>query len=121
MFARARLLAVSLAALAPLALPAAPAHALVPWQVVSHGGGFVAADFTIVQGDTVQLTNVDPADRHDITSLDTSGGIPLFGSSTITFGQSAAVTGVSFLLPSVYPYYCSVHEYMTGTITVLAA
>lgn len=121
MFARTRLLAVSFVALAPMALPASPAHALVPWRVVSYSGGYVPADITIRRGDTMVLVNADATGGlHDITSLDSVGGLPLFRSATIGFRGTATVANVEFLEPSVYPYYCSVHEFMTGTITVTA-
>jgi plastocyanin len=123
--ARYRLLATPLVApllaAATAVLPAAPARAAVSWHTVSLSSGFAPADVTILQGDTLVLTNADATDRHDVTALDWQGGAPLFASSTITFGQSATVLGTASLPPSVYPFYCSVHEYMTGTLTVLSA
>ena len=130
MLARARLLAVSFAALAPLAAPTAPAHAQsVIWTVVAHSGGYVVADLVVTQGDSLLLVNGDPTNLvnptpegglHDITSIDTVNGQPLFKSGTIPVGGSSWVSGVEQLpRGSTYPYQCSVHAYMTGTIQVV--
>jgi plastocyanin len=111
-------LAAPLVAAAPVVLAAPPAGALVQWQVVTARNTFVPSEITVLAGDTLVLTNVD-LERHDVTALDTIGGNPMFRSATIGPGQQAQVVGVANLAPSVYPFYCSVHEWMTGNLTVL--
>jgi plastocyanin len=117
---RVRLAAVSFLVTAALA-PGGQAHALVPWQVLAYSGGYVPSEITVVQGDSLTLVNADTTLAHDLHSGDSVGGKPLFHSKVIAFGEQADVVGVALLPPSVYPFYCSVHEYMTGNITVLAA
>ncbi len=102
-------------------LPAVPADAAVSWQVVTSRNQFFPAEITVFEGDTAFLTNAD-LERHDLTALDTGeNGQPLFRSATIGPGQRAEVVGVASLTESVYPFFCTVHEWMTGNITVLPA
>jgi plastocyanin len=118
MSARRSVAVVALAVAASVG-QALPAHALVPQQIVTVESMFLPGDLVILQGDTLTLTNADLA-THDVTALDTVGGVPLFRSATIGPGKQSNVAGVPALEPSVYPFFCSVHEFMTGTITVLA-
>lgn len=112
-------LAVTAAATFAIALvPSTSAHALVPQQVVTVGNMFVPGDITILQGDTLTLTNADLA-VHNLIALDSGSSGPLFASANAGPGKQVAVNGVSALTPSVYPFYCSVHEFMTGTLTVV--
>lgn len=114
-----RVAVVALSAAALSVLPTSPAHALVAWQVVTTAGRFVPADLVITQGDTLVLTNLDPTGLHDVTALDNDANGPLFASATIGTGQTSTVAGVSTLERSTYPFFCTVHEYMTGTLTVV--
>lgn len=118
MRARSSAAAVSFCA---LAVPAPPAGAVAPQAVVAYSGGYVPSEAAIVQGGSLTLVNSDPALSHDLVSLDRfpSGGYK-FRSDVIGPASAAPVTGVESLPPSVYPFYCSVHEYMTGNLTVLA-
>jgi plastocyanin len=115
-----RFLAVSWVA-ASLTIPAAPhAQALVPHHVVSYSSGYLPSEVTIVAGDSLSLVNADAFQSHDLVSLDRGpGGVYLFRSDVIGPAERAAVAGVESLAPSVYPFYCSVHEFMTGNLTVL--
>lgn len=115
----ARRLAV-LAACA-LAVPAAPARALavpVPHQVVAVGTGFVLPEIRVFQGDTLTLTNLDPLQAHDLVSRNLAGGVRVFASGPADPGSRAEVVGVSSLRPDVYPFFCSLHESMTGNLRV---
>jgi plastocyanin len=82
---------------------------------------FVGGDITMAQGERVTFTNVDTT-THDVTSK-ASGpdGKPLFASAKIGPGQSAPVAGTDYLTTGSYDYICSIHPFMTGTITVTAA
>jgi plastocyanin len=106
------------ALVAPLATP--PAQALVPQQVVAVAINYVSSEVTIVAGDTLRFTNADALATHDLVSLDRGpGGAFLFHSALLEGAGTSDVTGVSDLIPSKYPFYCSIHTSMTGNITVL--
>src|SRR5262249_55310790 len=47
-------------------------------------------------------------------------GSALFQSETIQGGKTAPVKGVEFLTTGDYPFHCSVHPFMTGTLHVSA-
>jgi plastocyanin len=79
---------------------------------------FFQGDVTIAQGEAITFTNVDTV-PHDVTAgAKGSDGKPLFQSSQIGPGQSAPVEGVEYLAAGSYPYICSIHPFMKGTITV---
>lgn len=118
MSVRTGLVATALA-VATAALPA-PAHALAPSQVVSWANGYIVSEVTVVAGGTLTLTNADPNAWHDLRALDTVAGVPLFGSDILGPAQRGDVAGISSLPASVYPFYCSVHDFMTGNVTVVA-
>lgn len=104
-----------------LAVPAAPASALpvpVPHQVVAVGTGFVLPEIRVFQGDTLTLTNLDPQQAHDLVSRNLAGGVRVFASGPADPGTQAEVVGVSSLRPDVYPFFCSLHESMTGNLRV---
>jgi glucose/arabinose dehydrogenase len=48
-------------------------------------------------------------------------GTPMFASATIGQGQTAPVEGVEELLPGSYPFYCTIHPQMAGTLSVGAS
>lgn len=112
---------VALSSLA-LAVPYAPhAHAVKPQQVVVWAGGYLPSEVLLVQGGSLTLASADAQQAHDLVSLDLGpGGSRLFRSDVVSGGQVADVAGVSSLAPSVYPFYCSVHEWMVGNLTVVA-
>jgi plastocyanin len=122
--ARARLLAVPLVAAATAVLPTAAARAVpspeVGAPVLAIAGGFAPADIWIPHGTSVLFVNADPTGEfHDITSIDGDGsGGHMFASKTVAFGGTA-IADVSSLPPSTYPYTCSVHSYMLGTINIV--
>jgi plastocyanin len=74
---------------------------------------------SIKQGESILVDNVD-AMPHTVTngegaSDSTSGKI--FDTSIINGGESA-VLETTDVEPGSYDYYCTVHPYMTGTLTV---
>lgn len=74
---------------------------------------------SVKQGETVLVDNVD-AMPHTVTngegpSDSTSGKI--FDTSIINGGESA-VLETTDVEPGTYTYYCTVHPYMTGSLTV---
>jgi plastocyanin len=103
------------------ALSAAPALAD---QTITAGpvpNTYSNTDPAIDQGATVTFQNSDPTAFHDVTAkANGSDGKPLFESDTLEGGKSGPVRGVEFLTTGDYPFYCSVHTFMTGTLHVSA-
>jgi plastocyanin len=73
---------------------------------------FTPATLTIHVGDTVTWTNSGPS-GHTATARDGS-----FNTGQLSRGHSASHT---FTAPGTYAYFCSIHPFMHGTVTVLAA
>jgi len=73
---------------------------------------FAPAAITVKAGTTVTWTNQD-TDAHTVTSRQGSGG-PL-ASAALGTGQSYTYT---FTKPGTYAYLCTIHPYMTATVTV---
>lgn len=76
-------------------------------------------EVTVKKGETILVDNVDTM-PHTVTngksgSDPTSGKI--FDTSIINGGDSAEMD-TSTIDAGTYPYYCMVHPYMTGTLTV---
>ncbi|MFJ2189180.1 plastocyanin/azurin family copper-binding protein [Kitasatospora sp. NPDC087861] len=89
--------------------PSAPAAANA---VTIKNFAFSPATLTVKAGTTVTWTNTD-SDAHTVTSKQGSGG-PL---------QSAALAtndtySYTFTQPGTYPYYCTIHPFMTATVEV---
>lgn len=82
---------------------------------------YATTEATIDQGQTVTFQNSDKTAFHDVTSDGHGGdGKALFQSDTIEGGKTAPVRGVEFLSTGDYPFHCSVHPFMTGTLHVTA-
>ena len=71
---------------------------------------FAPSTVTVAPGATVTVTNKDQV-AHTITS--TKGN---FNTGDIGSGQSKTFTAPN--TPGSYPYICSIHQYMTGTLVV---
>ena len=71
---------------------------------------FSPASVTVAPGATVTVTNSDSV-AHTVTSK--SGG---FDTGDIQAGQSKTFTAPN--KAGSYPYICTIHQYMTGTLTV---
>jgi plastocyanin len=87
--------------------------ALAADQAVDIAGqAFDPASVTVSIGDSVTWTNADGV-AHTATADDASfdtGNIAAGGSDSITFATAGS-----------FPYHCTIHPAMTGTITVQAA
>jgi plastocyanin len=121
--ARSGLVLTALGAVAALLVPVAPAQALIPQQIVAYSSssdGYRPGDIIIFEGDTLTFTNLDHFEQHDLIALDYEAGHPMFRAAIVAFGVSTPVNGVSALPPSTYPFQCSVHDLMHGTIEVRA-
>jgi plastocyanin len=73
---------------------------------------FTPPTTTVHVGDTISWTNDGPS-SHTATARDGS-----FNTGTLSKGQSASHT---FTRAGTYAYVCTIHPFMHGTITVLAA
>lgn len=114
--------AVAGVVLALAALTSGPAYAEETITAGPLPNTFGTPEVTIDQGETVTFRNSDPTGApHDVTATGRDGDDkPLFASATITNGRSAPVAGVEFLTTGDYPFVCSVHPSMMGTLHVTA-
>lgn len=108
-----RALALSIAAALLLAAPAAAD------QQVKAGAGkrYTTPNVTIAQGEKLTFKNEDTL-VHDVMSGQDLSGKPLFQSPLVDPGGEAVVEGAQYLTTGSYPFYCSLHPDMTGTLTV---
>jgi plastocyanin len=119
-----RRLSIRTATLAGLLLAAGP---LVPaaWADQQIQAAFptryTTTSVTIAQGERLTFQNLDISD-HDVTA-DTRGadGKPLFGTPLIGTGEESFVEGSQYLTAGHYPYVCSIHANMVGTLHVTDA
>ncbi|MGH2716322.1 MAG: PQQ-binding-like beta-propeller repeat protein [Thermoleophilaceae bacterium] len=111
-----RCLAATVSALAAACLAAAPARA-AEQQAYAAALNYATPAVIAGQGDTLRFTNLDAAAEHDVDS-DEAGR---FESPLVGGGESTLVTGVETLPPGSYGFHCSLHSWMTGTLTIAAA
>jgi plastocyanin len=100
-----------------LALPASASAA----QVVAGPTpvSYQNPNVTIDQGEQLSFLNLDLTAPHDVTALDPGpGGTALFRSETVGALAQVPVVGADKLDPGSYDFVCSVHSFMTGTLTV---
>jgi plastocyanin len=107
---RRRIVLATLAA-ALVAAPVARADERVIAGPLSSG--FLNPNVSIDQGEKLTFLNPDVA-AHDVTSVESG----LFKSETVTTGTETPVNGADQLPAGAYDFICSVHPYMTGTLTV---
>ncbi|WP_406510473.1 plastocyanin/azurin family copper-binding protein [Streptomyces sp. NBC_00212] len=79
--------------------------------VAIKGFAFAPAALVVQAGTTVTWTNRD-ADAHTVTSQGTGGPLK---SAALSTGQSYSYT---FTTPGTYAYLCTIHPFMTATVTV---
>lgn len=104
-------------AAALLAPPAAHADTIA----VAVALQYVPDTVTIEVGQTLDFLNADPAsltDGHDITH-DVAPGRRLFASDTVLIGTITPVIGVGQLEVGLYPFTCTRHPSMEGTLQVV--
>ena len=78
--------------------------------IVIKNFSFVPASLTVAPGTKITVINEDQA-PHTVTANDKS-----FDTGVITGGQRGDLTAPS--KPGSYPYLCTIHQYMTGTLIV---
>jgi plastocyanin len=79
------------------------------FEVVMESFSFTPAEITVPAGATVTWVNRHGA-RHDVVAADGAFASPLFGN-----GETFSFT---FTAPGEYPYVCSIHPGMEGTVIV---
>jgi plastocyanin len=75
---------------------------------------------TVKKGDTIQVNNADTTMPHTVTNGESTtdpNSAKLFDTGIIMAGESAQLD-TSNVDAGAHPYYCTVHPYMTGTLTV---
>jgi plastocyanin len=82
---------------------------------------FNPSSITVVIGknNTIQFTNSDST-THTVTFTSAPSGVSLssISDSGISAGTSFTIT---LTTPGTYQYHCSIHSWMSGTITVVSA
>jgi plastocyanin len=78
--------------------------------IVMKSFAYTPASLTVAPGTKLTVVNEDQA-PHTVTANDKS-----FDSGTISGGQRGEVTAPT--KPGSYPYICTIHQYMTGTLIV---
>ncbi|MGH3855512.1 MAG: cupredoxin domain-containing protein [Pseudonocardiaceae bacterium] len=81
-----------------------------PNTIVIKNFTFMPASLTVAPGTKVTVINEDQA-THTVTASDKS-----FDTGHISGGQRTELTAPS--KPGTYPYMCSIHQYMMGTLIV---
>lgn len=128
--------AVAAASVALVLGASAPAHAAVAAAVPgSFAAGFATPVVVSAPGEAITFVNADPAPHNFVadgvylskkdakksewcTSF-TTKTCPLFWSPTIASGETTEVEGVDRLESGKrYPFFCSVHPGMKGTLVV---
>jgi plastocyanin len=95
---------------APTTTAAGTAPASKTGTIAISNFTFIPAHLTVAPGATVTVVNRDQV-AHTVTS--STGGF--------TTGDIAPGASVTFTAPDhagSFPYICSIHQYMTGTLTV---
>lgn len=105
-----------------VAVAALPATAQADKEVVAAATyRFSTASVTMDQGERLTFRNTDVA-GHDVTARDSgTDNKPLFTTPIIGAGETAFVEGSQYLTTGAYPFLCSIHPQMTGTLTVTGA
>ena len=95
-----------------------------PVIVVQVGGSLTYTNLDLPRHDVVALDS-GPDDQpwcHDAVGPLDGGHCPLFRTPLIGFGESAQVQGLENLEPlTVYPFHCTIHSGMRGTLVALPA
>jgi plastocyanin/glucose/arabinose dehydrogenase len=109
-----------LVVLAAMAASPASAHAThePAKTVTAQNFLYTPTPTAIAEGGHLDFTNLDGA-PHDVVARDNGAdGNPLFRSAVVGQGITTPVAGTEDLDPGAYAFFCSVHPFMTGAVTV---
>ncbi|HEV8176172.1 MAG TPA: cupredoxin domain-containing protein, partial [Gemmatimonadales bacterium] len=84
-----------------------------PNTIVIKNFAFSPAEITVAPGAVLMVDNQDSA-AHTATAKDKS-----FDTGNLAGKQRGSITAP--MKPGEYPYICTIHQYMTGTLTVKAS
>ena len=101
------------------AAPSGPAITIPSGASVQGNPSFTPADLKVKKGDTITVSNTDNA-AHTVTSgkgADDPNSGKAFDTSIISAGTTAKID-TSKMTAGDYDFYCQVHPYMKGKLTV---
>lgn len=117
------ILIVSIAAAGCMGYQQTPGSITPPQTTVTGGNSVLIKNFafspqaiTVSQGSTVTWTNQDSAEHQIINDASGSNAEGAVFKSTLL--PNGASYSFRFDIPGTYPYHCSIHPSMKGTITV---
>ena len=105
----------STTATASSAPASAASTAVASVKVTISNFTFVPANLTVSPGEKIIVTNKDSV-AHTFTAVPGSTPLGNFDSGNLSPGQSATV--IAPTKPGKYDYYCAIHNFMTGVLTV---
>lgn len=115
---------VAVAVIAALALPASASaitDTITAESNTSYSGNTDPNGFLLDAGRTPGFVNADPqatTEHNVVATEDGPDGEDLFRSPLISGGASADVEGARYLTPGSYPFVCTIHAEMKGTLIV---
>jgi plastocyanin len=91
--------------------------------VLANNMHFVPRTVTIDHGSTLQFLNPDSLSSlehagHTLTEHRADGGPARFNSALVEFGSASPVAGVPDLGTGRYDFFCEIHPFMRGVLTV---
>lgn len=109
--------ALALSALGVAASPALAAERVIAGPVPIS---YLTTSVTIDRGEGLSLLNLDLTAPHDVSSVARGAdGSPLFKSEVIPGPMETPVVGAEALGGGSYPFFCSIHPSMRGTLNVV--
>jgi plastocyanin len=114
---RSALALVGAGALAGALAPAAAAETILAGPPNQYFTSAPSAD----QGEEITFQNLDLVDHDVVADGRGPDGQPLFRSALVARGGSAVVAGTEFLATGSYPFFCSIHPSMKGTLAITSA
>ena len=87
-------------------------------RILTIGSTFIPEETTIVQGEPLEYTNLEPIPHNVIALRLGADGKPAFRTDTIGAGATVPVVGIEKVAPGVYDYVCTLHPRMIGTVYV---
>ncbi|WP_194908586.1 cupredoxin domain-containing protein [Catenulispora rubra] len=96
---------------APATTPSTAPTTTAAAQIVIDNFAFSPANLTVRPGQTITVVNHD-----SVTHTLTAGSGAAFDTGALNPGKSATITAPT--TPGAYPYVCTIHASMHGTLTV---